>query len=51
MLYVSTLQVLKQIHPDLGLSSKAMSVMNSFLDEIFRKIVSEAARLAQYNYR
>ena len=42
-------KVLKQVHPDTGVSSKAMSIMNSFINDIFEKIASEASRLARYN--
>ena len=28
-------KVLKQVHPDTGISSKAMSIMNSFVNDIF----------------
>mmetsp|Transcript_32608 Transcript_32608/g.59149 ORF Transcript_32608/g.59149 Transcript_32608/m.59149 type:complete len:124 (-) Transcript_32608:197-568(-) len=42
-------KVLKQVHPDTGISSKAMSIMNSFINDIFDKIASESARLARYN--
>ena len=42
-------KVLKQVHPDTGISSKAMSIMNSFINDIFEKIASEAAKLARYN--
>lgn len=44
-------KVLKQIHPDTGISSKAMSVMNSFVTDIFERIAGEASRLAHYNKR
>uniref|UniRef100_A0AC35GS38 Histone H2B n=1 Tax=Panagrolaimus sp. PS1159 TaxID=55785 RepID=A0AC35GS38_9BILA len=44
-------RVLKQVHPDTGISSKAMSIMNSFVNDVFERIASEAARLAQYNKR
>lgn len=44
-----TNRVLKQVHPDTGVSSKAMSIMNSFINDIFEKIAAEAARLARYN--
>ncbi|EAT45040.1 AAEL015682-PA [Aedes aegypti] len=44
-------KVLKQVHPDTGVSSKAMSIMNSFVNDIFERIASEASRLAQYNKR
>ena len=38
-----------QVHPDTGISSKAMSIMNSFINDIFEKIATEAARLSRYN--
>ena len=44
-------RVLKQVHPDTGISSKAMSIMNSFVNDIFERIATEASRLAQYNKR
>eukprot|EP00208_Stichococcus_sp_RCC1054_P007843 CAMPEP_0206152414 /NCGR_PEP_ID=MMETSP1473-20131121/39314_1 /ASSEMBLY_ACC=CAM_ASM_001109 /TAXON_ID=1461547 /ORGANISM="Stichococcus sp, Strain RCC1054" /LENGTH=116 /DNA_ID=CAMNT_0053549973 /DNA_START=85 /DNA_END=435 /DNA_ORIENTATION=- len=42
-------KVLKQVHPDTGISSKAMSIMNSFINDIFEKMGSETADLARYN--
>ena len=42
-------KVLKQVHPDTGVSSKAMSIMNSFVNDLFEKIAAEASRLAHYN--
>ena len=44
-------KVLKQVHPDTGISSKAMSIMNSFVNDIFQRIAAEASRLAHYNKR
>ena len=44
-------KVLKQVHPDTGISSKAMSIMNSFVNDIFSRIAAEASRLAHYNKR
>jgi len=44
-------KVLKQVHPDTGISSKAMSIMNSFVNDIFERISSESSRLAHYNRR
>ncbi|XP_065081200.1 histone H2B-like [Ochlerotatus camptorhynchus] len=44
-------KVLKQVHPDTGVSSKAMSIMNSFVNDIFERIAAESSRLAQYNKR
>ncbi|CAK9799734.1 Histone H3 [Anthophora plagiata] len=42
-------KVLKQVHPDTGVSSKAMSIMNSFVNDIFERIATEASRLTHYN--
>ncbi|XP_039854286.1 histone H2B.2-like isoform X3 [Panicum virgatum] len=42
-------KVLKQVHPDIGISSNAMSIMNSFINDIFEKLAGEAAKLARYN--
>ncbi|KZV22574.1 hypothetical protein F511_02591 [Dorcoceras hygrometricum] len=42
-------KVLKQVHPDIGISSKAMGIMNSFINDIFEKLAHEASRLARYN--
>ena len=42
-------KVLKQVHPDTGISSKGMLIMNSFVNDVFGQIIGEASRLAQYN--
>ena len=42
-------KVLKQVHPDTGISSKSMSIMNSFVNDIFERIASESSRLAKIN--
>ncbi|CEF62248.1 Histone H2B family and Histone core domain and Histone-fold domain-containing protein [Strongyloides ratti] len=42
-------RVLKQVHPDTGISSKAMSIMNSFVNDIFERVAAEASKLAHYN--
>ncbi|KAM7311012.1 putative histone H2B [Ixodes scapularis] len=44
-------KVLKQVHPDTEVSRKGMSVMNSFVNDIFERIASESSRLAHYNKR
>lgn len=44
-------KVLKQVHPDTGISNKAMNIMNSFVNDIFEKIAAEAGKLARYNKR
>ena len=42
-------KVLKQVHPDTGMSKKGMSIMNSFINDIFGKIAGEAGKLCSYN--
>ncbi|KAJ3347997.1 histone H2B [Allomyces javanicus] len=42
-------KVLKQVHPDTGISNRAMSIMNSFVQDIFERLADEASKLAQYN--
>ncbi len=42
-------KVLKQVHPDTGISKKGMSIMNSFINDIFERIAAEAGRLGRYN--
>lgn len=42
-------QVLKQVHPETGISRKAMSIMNSFVNDTFDRLSLEAIRLARYN--
>ncbi|KAI8815201.1 histone-fold-containing protein [Cladochytrium replicatum] len=44
-------KVLKQVHPDTGISNKAMSIMNSFVNDIFERIATEASKLAAINKR
>lgn len=44
-------KVLKQVHPDTGVSKKAMVIMDSFVHDIFERIASESGRLARYNKR
>ena len=42
-------RVLKQVHPETGISKRSMSIMNSFINDIFEKISLEAAKLVRYN--
>jgi histone H2B len=44
-------KVLKQDHPDTRISSKAMTIMNSLVIDIFERIAGESSRLAHYNTR
>ncbi|KAH7117378.1 histone-fold-containing protein [Dactylonectria macrodidyma] len=42
-------KVLKQVHPDASISKRAMSIMNSFVNDIFERLASEASKIAAYN--
>ena len=44
-------KVLKQVHPDCGISKKSMSIMNSFITDIFDRTLVEAGKLARYSKR
>ncbi|XP_038606306.1 histone H2B type 1-P-like [Tachyglossus aculeatus] len=44
-------KVLKQVHPLTSISTKAMGIMDSFINDIFERIASEASRLARCNKR
>lgn len=42
-------RVLKQVHPETGVSKRSMHIMNSFINDIFEKIALEASKLVRYN--
>jgi histone H2B len=42
-------KVLKQVHPDTGISKRAMSIMNSFIDDLFERLADESTRLVKYS--
>ena len=44
-------RVLKQVHPDTGVSKRAMSILNSFVGDTFARIASEAGKLVKFNKR
>lgn len=46
-LYIS--KVLRQVHPETGVSRKSMSIMNSFINDVFDRLAAEAVRLVLYN--
>ncbi|KAJ8559619.1 hypothetical protein K7X08_003677 [Anisodus acutangulus] len=41
-------RVLKQVHPDKGISSKAMTILNNLMGDMFERIANEAAILSKY---
>jgi len=42
-------KVLKQVHPETGISKKSMSIMNSFINDVFERLATEAGKLGKYN--
>lgn len=44
-------KVLKQVHPDMGLTKKAMNVLNSFMLDVFDRLANEAANAVKYTNR
>lgn len=42
-------RVLKEAHPDTGISTNAMHIMNSYVNDLFERIATEASKLAAYN--
>merc|ERR1711861_108917 len=41
-------KVLKQIHPEVGISKKAMQILNSFVLDTFENIAEECGKLTKY---
>ena len=39
------------MHPDTGISKKGMSIMNSFINDIFERLANEAGKLAVYSHK
>ncbi|KHJ47673.1 core histone H2A/H2B/H3/H4 [Trichuris suis] len=44
-------KILKQVHPDTSISSTAMSIMNSFVNDVLDRIGKEASHLTRYGKR
>ena len=44
-------KVLKQVHPEVGISRRAMSVMNSLMNDTFERLCGEAANLVRVSQR
>ena len=42
-------KVLKQVHPEIGMSKRAMNVMNGFVHDTFDRIAVEAGNIVKYN--
>ena len=44
-------RVLKQVHPECGISKKAMLIMNSFMNDMFDRMTTEATKLLRTSKR
>ena len=44
-------RVLKQVHPETGISKRSMAIMNSFINDVFEKVALESSKLVRYNKR
>lgn len=44
-------RVLKQVHPDMGISSRCMVVLNNLMNDMFERLASEASKLVDYTGR
>jgi histone H2B len=44
-------KVIKQMYPDMGISRKAMSIMNSFVNDTYERITSEASKLVKWQHK
>lgn len=42
-------KVLRQVHSDIGISKRAMNIMNSFISDTFDRLALEASKLVRYN--
>jgi histone H2B len=42
-------KVLKQVHPSTGISKRGMSILNSFINDIFERIAIEGSKLARFS--
>ena len=42
-------KVLKQVHQDTGITKTSMSIMNSFINDLFERITLEASKLVRSN--
>jgi histone H2B len=39
------------VHPDIGVSKKAMNILNSFIHDTFDRIATEGSKLVRFNKR
>ncbi|KAJ1397772.1 Histone-fold [Sesbania bispinosa] len=41
-------RVLKQVHPEMGISSKCMTILNNLMNDMFERLADEATKLKNY---
>ncbi|KZV47189.1 hypothetical protein F511_05240 [Dorcoceras hygrometricum] len=44
-------KVMKQVHPDMGISAKAMTIINNMMSDMFERLAEEAAKLQGHSRR
>ena len=44
-------KVLKQVHPNLSVTTKAMAILDSFVNDLYDRFCDEAAKLCKYSGR
>ena len=44
-------KVLRQVHPEVGISAKSMAIMNNFLEDIMERITTEGTQLSTHAKR
>merc|ERR1719159_1595336 len=44
-------RILKQVHPECGVSKKAMLIMNSFMNDMFDRMTTESVKLLRTSKR
>eukprot|EP00362_Geleiidae_sp_MMETSP1317_P001008 CAMPEP_0201282936 /NCGR_PEP_ID=MMETSP1317-20130820/7063_1 /ASSEMBLY_ACC=CAM_ASM_000770 /TAXON_ID=187299 /ORGANISM="Undescribed Undescribed, Strain Undescribed" /LENGTH=95 /DNA_ID=CAMNT_0047597301 /DNA_START=1 /DNA_END=288 /DNA_ORIENTATION=+ len=42
-------KVLKQVHPEIGISKRSMGILNNFINDLFEKIMTESGKLVRYS--
>ena len=47
--YSCIYKVINQVHPDTGIINKLMSIINSFINDIFGRITGMAVKISTYN--
>ena len=44
-------RVMKQVHPGMGISSKALTILNNLMNDMFERLAKEASTLIKYTGR